>query len=280
MDFSKDVFQNKTSSRISSDAMNHANMVMAVRFGWTSTAGPENGVQTPSTTQPAPTRPTPPTFSQSTWTKRFAPCRGRLYHQLTCSHRVRTDFVENCGVNCLDPLNNASDPPFYCHECVEKHASQIWVEREAQHDALYPLRQQMTDDQYEMWYVERRQLEARFEKDRKQYELELKATSRPAHVCSALEASQDEVSLAAEVDSLSLAMSSSNPTTTLDHPQPRPNRINLPNDSSEQLHWGLNALSIDRGSCGVEYSNNQSSSLPSAGMVTEDVNFWRKRTGR
>jgi hypothetical protein len=138
----------------------------------------------------------------------------------------------------------------------------------------------MANDQYETWYAERRQLEARFVKDRKQYELELKASSRPAHACSALEASQDEVSLAADVDSLSLAMASFNPTTTPSHPQTRPNRISLPTDSSEQLHWGLNALSIDRGSCGVEYAGNQSSSRMSAGMVPEHDELWGKSTGR
>jgi hypothetical protein len=234
--------------------MDHAKLVMACRFGWA--AGPDLS-HTAATSQAAPLlQSSSMASSNGFYVKRFQPCRGRLYHQLTCSHRVRTDLVEDCGSNCLDPLNNASGLPFYCHECLEQHATNIWNEREAQHNSAYLPLDQMTKEQYEQWYDERRRLELQYLQDRKAYELELRAKTRPSNICSTLEASKDDIDFAAELDSLSLAVIPSNESMA-SQPQHRTNRLNLPTDVSEQLHWGLNALSLERGSCGLEYSKKQ-----------------------
>ena len=283
MDFSNDVFRSRATAGLSNDTMNHGNMVMACRFGWT--AGPVDGTQTavaPAATQPEPARVAPATSSQTTWAKRSAPCRGRLYHQLMCSHKVRTDFVVPCGTNCLEPLESASDPPFYCHQCVEDEANRFWTEYEAQHNATYPPRDQMTAEQSSMWYHEHRQLEAQFEKDKRMYQLEQQSKSRPANTCSALEASEDEVRLSNEIDSLSLAMASSNTPTGPAFSQSRPTRISLPNDASEQLHWGLNSLSIDRGACGVEYAggNPSTSSTSAQRRLLEQEELWGRSRQR
>jgi hypothetical protein len=185
--------------------------------------------------------------------------------------------VEDCGSNCLDPINDALESPFYCHECVEKQAVEIWNELQAQHNASYPPMDQMAPAQYEQWYAEHRQLEAQFSKDRKIHELDLKAGARPSNVCSAAEATEEEVAFAAEIDSLSLAMVSSHDSIA-SLSQTHPNRRSLPNDASEQLHWGLNTLAIDRGSCGIEYASPQTTSRPQ--VILDEEDLWRKPRDR
>ncbi|KAH7109817.1 hypothetical protein B0J11DRAFT_554612 [Dendryphion nanum] len=273
MDFSNNVFRPSASSSLSHDTMDHAKMVMACRFGWS--AGPSDGVQgshAPPTTHVS----TPPTTSSNAFkiNKRFAPCRGRLYHQLTCSHRIRTDLVEDCGSNCLDPITNASGLAFYCHECVEKEASSIWIARETEHNALYPSIEQMSKEQYEQWYSEHRHMEAQFANDRRAFELALKKTTRPSNICTASQASQEEMDFATELESLSLALASSK-TSPIQPLATRESRISLPNDMSEQLHWSLNSLSLERGSCGVEYSPTKNVSH-STMRTLDEGEFWHK----
>lgn len=278
MDFSSDFFRPpRSTSTFSHDTMDHAELVMACRFGWTRSAGPNSsGVQVPVTTQPTSHQAPLTTSSNDSRTKRFVPCRGRLYHQLSCSHRIRTDIVEDCGFNCLDPLTNTSNIPFYCHECFEQEANNIWNQREAQHNATYPPMDQMTKDQYDEWYNEHRKLEAQYSRDRKIYQLELKAKTRPSNFCEAIEASKEEMDFAAELDSLSLALIISN-DSVVNQPQTRENRVSLPSDASEQLHWGLSALALERGSCGVEYSASQpSNGVPTMMGRTDEEELWRK----
>lgn len=258
--------------------MDHAQMVMACRFGWN--AGPDNGMQTPTTMQSPPVRVPLRTSINATQSKRFMSCRGGLRHQLTCSHRIRTDVVEDCGANCVDPLCGAQGLPFYCHECVEKEASRIWSEREAQHNASYPPIDQMTKPQYEQWYDEYRQVESQFAKDRGTYELELRIKTRPSNMCSVLELSKEEIDFAAELDSLSLALIPSNDIVVGQHRTSRTSRTSLPYDASEQLHWDLNALSLERGSCGVEYSVNQPTNGPSLIRPLDEEELWRKPRSR
>lgn len=131
----------------------------------------------------------------------------------------------------------------------------------------------MTQEQYDIWYDERRKLEAAFTRDRKIYELELKASTRPTNVCSALQYSEEERTFAAELDSLSFAMSSNTSITTDAHSPVRPRR-SLPNDASEQIHWGLNALTIDRGSCGPEFAATQSSTTASPMQTLSEEDAW------
>ncbi|KAF2715666.1 hypothetical protein K504DRAFT_351505, partial [Pleomassaria siparia CBS 279.74] len=259
---------------LSNDTMDHTELVMACRFGWTRSpdTGPNISGQLPSiATQPPLT-----TSTVESRTKRFVPCRGRLYHQLLCSHKIRTDIVEDCGSNCLEPVTNISDVPFYCHECFEKEAANIWTSRELEHNAAYPPMDQMTTEQYNQWYDEHRQLETQYSRDRKVYQLELQAKTRPSHFCSATEEiSEEEKHFAAELDSLSLALSPSN-DSIVNMSQARTNRVNLPNDESEQLHWGLNALALDRGSCGVEYSASQPSNRIPTIMSAIEEDIWQK----
>ncbi|KAF2120094.1 hypothetical protein BDV96DRAFT_485721 [Lophiotrema nucula] len=279
MDFSNSAFRSPAhSSCLSHDTMDHAKLVMACRFGWAAGPGLDNhAAPVPLASHPEPARAPKTSHAPNPTTLRFVPCRGRLYHQLTCSHRIRTDIVEDCGSNCLEPFNNASRVPFYCHECVHQQAGQIWLERENQHNAMYPSIDQMSKAQYDRWYDEHRQLEAQFTKDRAIYEHELIASSRHSNACSASEASQEEVSFAAELDALTIAMESPNTSAIYARSHPaRINRFNLPCDPSEQLHWDLNSLTLDRGSCGLEYSAHQPSSRVSKTTTLLDEDTWHK----
>ncbi|CAO2652485.1 Nn.00g007680.m01.CDS01 [Neocucurbitaria sp. VM-36] len=278
MDFSNGAFQPPgSSSKVSNDTMSHTNMVMACRWGWTSTPDPGTTAQTSLLTSSAPQSASAPTFNVRS--KRFAPCQGRLYHQLLCSHRVRTDLVEDCGANCVEPFGNAVESAFICNECIQAEATKIWEERKAQHNATYPSIDQMTKEQYDQYYEERRQLEAEFTRDRKGYEMELRAKMRPSNICSANEASKEEMDFAAEIDSLSLSMMASNASAVDHQPQTR-GRISLPNDASEQLHWDLNTLALERGSCGIEYTATQPDNGVPAMRRMNDDELWRKPRDR
>ncbi|KAF2683717.1 hypothetical protein K458DRAFT_443276 [Lentithecium fluviatile CBS 122367] len=276
MDFSNNAFGDRPATALSDDTINHANMVQACRFGWA--AGPPNGTSTsmPLAQAPAPMRVTPMKWSNDNRAKRLTPCRGRLYHQLICSHRIRTDYVDDCGSNCLEPFGMASKTPFYCQECVDIEAAKIREARETEHSALYPSMDQMTKEQYEAWYDERCGLETQFTRDRKIYQAEMKTKTRPSNVCSALEMSEEEKNFASELDSLSLMMSSTDSTTDQLQPQPR-YRVSLPTDTSEQLHWGLNSLAIDRGSCSVEYTTGQP---PQNSRAMSDEELWQRPRDR
>ncbi|KAF1954745.1 hypothetical protein CC80DRAFT_493523 [Byssothecium circinans] len=273
MDFSNNALQMTQSSTLSEDTMSHAKLVQACRFGWA--AGPDS-TSTPSPA-PAPVR-APLTSSYfDTRVKRLTSCRGRLYHQLTCSHRIRTDLPENCGPNCLEPHGMIAPIAFYCHECVEDENAKIWNACEANLNAHYPRIAEMTQDEYSAWYAERNQLEAELARDRKTYELQLRANTRPSNVSSALEMSGEELEFANKLDSLSLSlMSSDEGTSNYVQTQQHRHRISLPNDASEQLHWSLNSLALDRGSCGVEYSGAQPVQ-PVRTMTEEEL--WNRARG-
>lgn len=269
MDFSNNAF--RALPKVSEDTMSHANLVMACQWGWTST--PDSDSTQPTTTAPQSTSTT--TFNNIR-SKRFAPCQGRLYHQLLCSHRIRTDLVEDCGGNCIEPFGNVTGPAFVCNECIQKEAIDIWEQRKAQHGASYPPIDQMSKEQYDLFFEERRILEAEFARDHRLYEMELKANMRPSNICSAQEASKEEKDFAAELDSLSLAMMASGDGAGQPHLAQDRSRSSLPSDASEQLHWTLNSLALDRGSCGVEYAATQSANgLPTIRRVNEEE-LWKK----
>ncbi|KAI4707085.1 hypothetical protein J4E89_008024 [Alternaria sp. Ai002NY15] len=273
MDFSNSAFRAMPNSKVSDDTMSHANLVMACRWGWTST--PDEGANNPfassSTSQQIPAS----TFNNIR-TKRFAPCQGRLYHQLLCSHRIRTDLVEDCGENCIDPFGDTVDAAFVCNECIQAEAAKIWEQRQAAHNATYPPMGQMSKEQYEQWYAEHRQLEAEFSRDQRVYELEIKAKARPSNICSALEASKEEMDFATELDTLSLSLMASNNSNAEQAPYQRQGRTrtSLATDPDEQLHWNLNTLALDRGACGIEYSQPSSGVSPTRQLDPEEL--WRK----
>jgi hypothetical protein len=254
MDFSNDVFRARVVSTPSDDTMSHAQMVQACRFGWAA-GPPQQGNPLPNLQPSVPVRALD-TGSHADRAKRLNSCRGRLYHQLTCSHRIRTDYVDDCGSNCLEPFGNATSTAFYCQECIDNESTKILNAREAEHNAMYPPMEQMTKEQYESWYEEHRQIEARWNYDRKIYQSGMKLKTRPSNIASALEVSEEEADFASALDSLSLAMSAPESATGHTLPQPR-QRVGLPSDAAEQLHWGLNSLAIDRGSCGLEYTTGQ-----------------------
>jgi hypothetical protein len=185
--------------------------------------------------------------------------------------------VEDCGGNCVEPFTSSTGPAFECNECIQKEAIDIWEQRKAQHDASYPPIDRMSKEQYDLFFETRRVLEAEFARDRKLYEMELKVNMRPSNICSAQEASKEETDFAAELDSLSLAMmASSNGTAIQPHLAQNRGRSSLPSDASEQLHWTLNSLALDRGSCGVEYSATQSANgLPTIRRMDEEE-LWKK----
>ena len=273
MDFSNSAFRAMPNPKVSDDTMSHANLVMACRWGWTST--PDEGANNPfassSTSQQIPAS----TFNNIR-TKRFAPCQGRLYHQLLCSHRVRTDIVEDCGENCIDPYGDTVGAAFICNECIQAEAAKIWEQRQAAHNATYPPMEQMSKEQYEQWYAEHRQLEAEFSRDQRVYELEIKAKTRPSNICSALEASKEEMDFATELDTLSLSLMASNNSNAEQAPyQPQGRtRTSLATDPDEQLHWNLNTLALDRGACCIEYSQPSSGVSPTRQLDPEEL--WRK----
>jgi hypothetical protein len=177
----------------------------------------------------------------------------------------------------VEPYGTSIATAFICNECVQAEAIKIWEQRKAQHNASYPPINLMSQEEYDQYYLEHRQLEAEYARDRKIYERELKTTTRPSNICSALEASKDEVEFATELDSLSLSMMASNGSATgqtqlQTHTR---SRMSLPNDASEQLHWDLNTLALDRGSCGIEYSPQPHKGSPALQQLDEDE-LWRK----
>lgn len=266
-------------SNVSNDTISHANLVMACQWGWSKT--PEQNGASAQTARPITSSPPASTSSfNNVRSQRFKPCQGRLYHQLLCSHRIRTDFVEDCGVNCVEPFGNVSGNvlalPFLCNECVQAEAMQIWEERKASHNATYPPLGQMSKEQYDQWYNEHRHLEAEYARDRRIHELELKSRTRPSNIFSALEASKEEMEFATELDSLSLSLMDSNggAAHTQGQQQAR-NRVSLPTDASEQLHWDLNTLALDRGSCGVEYATSPPASA-TANRPMADEELWNR----
>ncbi|RMZ68601.1 pantothenate transporter liz1 [Pyrenophora seminiperda CCB06] len=274
MDFSNSAFRTAPASNVSNDTISHANLVMSCRWGWTST--PDEGANSPFATSS--TQPIPTSTLHNVRSKRFAPCQGRLYHQLLCSHRIRTDLVEDCGTNCVEPYGNAHEAAFMCNECIQAETANIWEERQAQHNAAYPPMEQMAKEQYDQWYAEHRQLEEEFARHQRLYEMELKAKMRPSNICSALEATTEEMDFATELDSLSLSLMASN-TSTTDSAQLQPHgrtRTSLATDPSEQLHWNLNTLALDRGSCGIEYSASQPSNDVSSSRQLDPDELWRK----
>lgn len=277
MDFSSNAFQAPAPpSKVSEDTISHTNLVMSCRWGWTSTPDPDADAQTIDSTSKSQTLP-PATFN-NVRTKRFAPCQGRLYHQLLCSHRIRTDLVEDCGANCIEPYDGALAAGFVCNQCIQVEASQIWETRKEAHNAHYPSMEQMSQEQYDQWYKEHRQLEADFERDHRTYELELKAKLRPSNICSALEVTKEEADFAAELDSLSLSLMASNTSNdgaTPNQVQHR-TRTSLPCDASEQLHWNLNVLALDRGACGVEYTAASPGHRIHTAQQLDVEDLWRK----
>lgn len=253
---------------------------MACRWGWTSSGDSPDASQ-PSASNIPTTSHNPTSSFHNVRTQRFAPCQGRLYHQLLCSHRIRTDLVEDCGTNCVEPLGASSEAAFFCNDCFEDEAAKIWEDRKAHHNASWPAMEQMTSEQRDQWCIEHRQLEDEYAHDRKVYELELKAKTRPSNVCSTIEASRDEMEFATELDALSLSLMTSNEDEDNVQSQGRL-RHSLPTDASEQLHWNLNTLALDRGSCSVEYSSSSAPTL-SHGTPTRHVDeeeLWRTPQNR
>jgi hypothetical protein len=196
-----------------------------------------------------------------------------------CSHRIRTDLVDDCGANCVEPFGGVAGSAFFCNECFEADATKIWEERKKQHNAAYPPLDQMGKDLYNQYYREHRQLEADYARDRKMYEIELKSTSRPSNRCAALEVTDNEMEFATELDTLSLSLMASNDDIRGQaQVQARP-RVSLPNDASEQLHWDLDTLTLDRGLCGIEYSSQPNNGMPPLRQLDED-DMWRKPRDR
>ncbi|PVH96890.1 hypothetical protein DM02DRAFT_534280 [Periconia macrospinosa] len=291
MDFSNNAFRARPTPTLSKDNISHAKLVQSCRFGWS--AGPndtEEPCNTPAIPAPAPSHTVPSaSLPVDRRAKRLTPCRGRLYHQLTCSHRVRTDLVEDCGMNCLEPytantstntIATISPIPFYCQECVDREAARIWDTRSAELNSQYPPMNNMTADEYNRWYEEHQTLQAQYTVDRAAYELQQRVESRPTNICSALEMSKEEEAFARELDGLSLSLMASSSSTSTPLPSTITTRITLPSDASEQLHWGLNSLAIDRGSCGVEYSTSTSSPVQTSlrqQQVGAEEDAWRPR---
>ena len=261
MDFSTNAF--RTPPKVSEDTMSHANLVMACQWSWSSTPDSDR-TQSIDNAAPQPAR----TSFNNIRSKRFAPCQGRLYHQLLCSHRIRTDLVEDCGSNCVEPFGVATGSAFVCNECIQREAIDVWEQRKAQHGASYPSINEMTKQQYDLFFEERRALEAEFAREHKLYELQLKANLRPSNICSAQEASKEETEFAAELDSLSLAMMASGDGAARDF-------LAHMVDASEQLHWTLNSLALDRGACGIEYSTQTPNVLSSLRQMNEEE-LWKK----
>lgn len=279
MDFSDNIFRDSTPlARPSNDTMSHANLVMACQWSWTrahpdpSTSSPS--AQTPFGTSLGPPQPIAATTSNNVRTKRFAPCQGRLYHQLLCSHRIRTDLVEDCGENCVEPYGNTISTAFICNACLDAEATGIWEARKAEHNKTYPTIDQMSKEQYLQYYEEHRLLERNFARDRKLYETELRAKLRPSNMCSTLETSKEEMDFATELDSLSLSLMTSNTSVNgqnLPQAQGR-GRLSLPNDAVEQLHWNLGTLALDPRSCGIESSPPPATGIgPSLYMNEEEL---------
>ncbi len=137
MDFSNNAFQTGPSvPKLSEDTMSHANLVAACQWTWTRSPDPNNETQTTAPGIQA-LQLTPSSALNNVRTRRFASCQGRLYHQLLCSHRIRTDIVEDCGANCVEPFDVVG-AAFICNECVQIEATEVWEVRKTQHNESYP----------------------------------------------------------------------------------------------------------------------------------------------
>ncbi|KAF2744062.1 hypothetical protein M011DRAFT_521194 [Sporormia fimetaria CBS 119925] len=262
--------------KVSRDTIDHAPSVMACRFGWS--LGADSAVTYDLDTPLLSLEDVRPRghISTPSASNRFVNCRGRLYHQLNCSHRIRTDIVEDCGSNCLEPYDGRVDAPFCCHECMEMQAKAIWDERQARHNALYPPRDQMTNEQHERWVDEHRQLRATFINDRNTYEAQVRANTRPSNVCSVLEVEPEEMIVAMDLDNLSLVRDMPGSSGGAETTSPA-DRRSLPTDASEQLHWHLSSLALGGGQCGVEYSQQQPSHMSSTAVAAGAEDLWKRK---
>ena len=165
-----------------------------------------------------------------------------------------------------------------CNECLRAEATAVWETRKAQHVSTYPPIPQMSKEQYIQYYEEHRQIEAEFAREHRVYEIELKIKMRPSNFCSNLEASKEAVDFVTELDSLSLSLMASNSSTD-DQAQLQISsrgRSSLPNDASEQLHWNLNTLALDRGSCSIEYLTPPASAGVSPLQQISEDELWRE----
>lgn len=169
--------------------------------------------------------------------RRFKGCNLTLYHRLECGHRIRTNLVEDCKPNCLEPL---AGQPFFCLDCINIESDKVWKETQAQHDTAYPPISQMTAEQYNQWYDEHRQLQAIHSTNLATYTAKLRAECIETERCGGPDLTPEDLELAAGFGTLGLsAQSSSHELSALSAQQQRA----LPGDTAEQLHWAFGQLS-------------------------------------
>ncbi|KAF2497277.1 hypothetical protein BU16DRAFT_432485, partial [Lophium mytilinum] len=168
--------------------------------------------------------------------RRFKGCNLTLYHRLECGHRVRTNLVEDCKSNCLEAVPGQ---PFYCQDCVNVQNDKVWKETQAQHDAAYPPISGMSQEQYNQWYDEDRQLRTLHTANLANYVAQLRTQCIETESCGGPDLTPEDLELAAGLDTLGLsAQSSHQELSNLAHQQ-----RNLPGDTAEQLHWAFGQLS-------------------------------------
>ncbi|OCK76419.1 hypothetical protein K432DRAFT_385455 [Lepidopterella palustris CBS 459.81] len=252
--------------------------ILAVRFSF----GPRPKMATEGSLPRRPDSPDHVTFdyaarpfqssyqSQVVQRRRFKVCHGTLYHQLVCGHRIRTDLVEDCGLNCLDGGHRTQ---FYCQACIDIYLQKIWHNVEEAHNATYPPLDRMSPKLYGQWYSEHRQLEAKHSVDRDAYQARMKRESRPSVEFIGIDWSEDDSEMASEIDSLGISSEPFSEKRLCQSSNRHQTRSQLPGDDSERLHWALGQLDFARGSCGPQFSTAQqpqAESLPVVHPVWED----------
>jgi hypothetical protein len=150
---------------------------------------------------------------------------------------VRTNLVEDCKSNCLEPF---AGPAFYCQDCINVEAEDVWKESQANHNAAYPPINQMSPEQYNQWYDEHRSLQAAHSTKLATYTANLRAQCIETERCGGPDLTPEDLELAASLNTLGLsAQSSSQELSAISAQQQR----TLPGDTTEQLHWAFGQLS-------------------------------------
>lgn len=226
---------------ISTDTIGHSDKVMDCRFGFG--PRPESGEQAMGNQPFTNPKFNLPNFVAPPNKKRFQNCAGRLYHQLICSHRIRTDIVEECGTNCVEPFQGRIGLPFYCQECLDQQYQASREELEIGVRSMYREYEDISWEEYEVWFNAKAASLEQFEQSWQAYLRGVRSETRPSHIASAQETEPEETDLAASFGSITLDREL--PVVDSRHSMSlKGKRVSLPTDPPEQLHFNLELLSI------------------------------------
>ncbi|KAF2274690.1 uncharacterized protein EI97DRAFT_343814, partial [Westerdykella ornata] len=227
---------------VSTDTIGHSDDVMDCRFGFGPL--PETGEHTTGNQPFINPKFNLPSFVATPNKKRFHNCAGRLYHQLSCSHRIRTDIVEECGTNCVEPFQGRMGLPFCCQECLDQQYKASREQLETGVRSMYSGYEEISWEEYEAWFNAKEASLEDFERSWQAYVRGVRSETRPSHVASARESEPEDLDLAGSLGCISLERET--PTVAYCPPSMSLNgqRVSLATDPPEQLRFNLELLSL------------------------------------